>query len=437
MSTRTTPLAPASPPRKPRRQSRWAGVVGISPRPQKPPLRSGACPRHSAIASRMTGASFPGKILALGFLVGLVLNPAWGAAPRPQQLPTIKAPYEFKTLLTRAEELFKENNFREALIFYYEALGSTTTDSVRSRVHFRIGECLEGIRRFDFAEYHYKQALLGELPDTLASRVALKLKHLPKLAQHEEATRLFKRAMAAYKRRDIRGSLDDYLRSLQLEPSLMGQDDSGLIDDAIQYLTYLTEDKSKEPGRLLKLATFQELRGDTEKAIETLKQIMIIYPNSEESGEAEEKLAFYTQKRTSYVEFRRPRDGLADLQPRDDAPLHEAALEFRDPGVQSKELGEFAYTFRAFNEQPNVPDHRFEQFTMVLGKGANQKEYQYRADEGIPDRKVTYEDGALVYKVEFQTVNVTTAYIQDIYGEGVRSVPLFAGIQVKLMITRR
>ncbi|RCK78799.1 MAG: hypothetical protein OZSIB_1152 [Candidatus Ozemobacter sibiricus] len=352
-------------------------------------------------------------------------------------MPTIKPPYEFKTLLTRAEELFKENNYREALIFYYEALRATTTDSVRSRIHFRIGECLEGIRRFDFAEYHYKQALLGELPDSLASRVAIKLKHLPKLAQHEEATRLFKRAMAAYKRRDIRGALDDYLRSLQLEPSLMGQDDSGLIDDAIQYLTYLTEDKAREPGRLLKLATFQELRGDTEKAIETLKQILIIYPNSEEAGEAEEKLTFYTQKRTSYVEFRRPRDGLADLQPRDDAPLHEVSLEFRDPGVQSKELGEFAYTFRAFNEQPNVPDHRFEQFSMVLGKGANQKEYLYRAEEGIPDRKVTYEDGAVVYRVEFQTVNLTTAYVQDIYGEGVRSVPLFASIQIKLTITRR
>lgn len=386
---------------------------------------------------RRAAVPFLWEALLIGVALLLTFQFACEAAPRPQQVPTIKPPYDFKTLLTRAEELFKENNYREALIFYYEALRATTTDSVRSRIHFRIGECLEGIRRFDFAEYHYKQALLGELPDSLASRVAIKLKHLPKLAQHEEATRLFKRAMAAYKRRDIRGALDDYLRSLQLEPSLMGQDDSGLIDDAIQYLTYLTEDKAREPGRLLKLATFQELRGDTEKAIETLKQILIIYPNSEEAGEAEEKLTFYTQKRTSYVEFRRPRDGLADLQPRDDAPLHEVSLEFRDPGVQSKELGEFAYTFRAFNEQPNVPDHRFEQFSMVLGKGANQKEYLYRAEEGIPDRNVTYEDGAVVYRVEFQTVNLTTAYVQDIYGEGVRSVPLFASIQVKLTITRR
>ncbi|NLI75852.1 MAG: hypothetical protein GX442_05345 [Candidatus Riflebacteria bacterium] len=358
-------------------------------------------------------------------------------APRPQQVPVLKPPYDFQTLLTRAEEIFKENNYREALIFYYEALSASPPGSVRGKIHFRIGECLEATRRFEFAEYHYKQALLTDLPENLSSRVALKLKHLPGLAQHEEAMRLFKRAMASYKRRDIRGSLDDYLRSLQLEPALMGQDESGLIDDAIQYLTFLSEDKTREPSRLLKLATFLELRGDTEKAVETLKQILIIYPNSEESGEAEEKLAFYTQKRTSYVEFKRPHDGLAELTPPEDAVLHEATLEFRDPGVQSKELGEFAYTFRAFNEQPNVPDHRFEMFTMTLGKGADQKEYQYRAEEGIAEKQVSYEEGNLLYQVEFQTVNLTTAYVQDIYGEGMRAAPLFAGIQVKVTISRK
>ncbi|OIP25058.1 hypothetical protein AUK22_08425 [bacterium CG2_30_54_10] len=347
------------------------------------------------------------------------------------------SPYDFKSLLTRAEECFKENNYREALIFYFEAQAQTTSPEVISKIHFRLGECLEAIRRFDFAEFHYKKALLGELSGDLAGRAALKLKHLPQLAQHEEALRLYKRAMASYKRRDIRGSLGDYLRSLQLEPALMGQDESGLIDDAIQYLTFLSESKDKEPDRLLKLATFLELRGETEKAIETLKQILIIYANSEEAGEAEEKLAFYTQKRTSYLEFKKPHDGLADLTPKETPVLLDTSLEFRDPGVQSKEMAEYAFTFKAANEQPGIPDHRFEIFSVVLGKGENQKESLFRADEGINERILTFEDGKVQYRVEFQTVDLTTAYVQDIYGDGVRAAPLFAEIQVKLTVTRK
>ena len=105
--------------------------------------------------------------------------------------------------------------------------------------------------------------------------------------------------------------------------------------------------------------------------------------------------------------------------------------------MQSKEMAEYAFTFKAANEQPGIPDHRFEIFSVVLGKGENQKESLFRADEGINERILTFEDGKVQYRVEFQTVDLTTAYVQDIYGDGVRAAPLFAEIQVKLTVTRK
>ncbi len=222
----------------------------------------------------------------------------------------LTSPLTLKQLLVRAEELFQENNFREALIFYYEALDTISDLELKSKVSFRLGECLEAVKRFEFASFHYKVALRGKLPELLRSRALTKLGHLPKLAQHEEATRLFNRAMAAYRRRDVRGAIDDYLGSLKLEPNLMAKDESGLINDAIQYLSLLSESKEKEPQRLLKLAALLELRGETEKAIETLKQILIIYPNSFEAREAEEKVEFFGQKKSSYLEVEKPGDPL-------------------------------------------------------------------------------------------------------------------------------
>ncbi len=349
----------------------------------------------------------------------------------------ITRPYDLNSVLNRAEELFKENNFREAVIFYFESLELVPDPVLRAKVHFRIGECLEGVRRFDFAAFHYKQALSGNLPEVLSSRALMKLKHLPKLAQHEEAVRLYNRAMGAYRRKDIRNCIDDYLQSLKLEPSLMGQDTSGLLEDSIQYLTFLSESKEKEPSRLLKLATLLELRGDTEKAIETLKQILIIYPDSPLAREVEEKVEFYTQKRNTYVEFKPPKSALEEVLPSQNDVVLETELEFRDPGVASKELKDCAYTFRASNEQGNVPDNRFEVFMAVLGKGENQREFLFRADEGIPDKKIEHDDGRLVYLVEFKEVDVTTAYIQDIYGEGNRTAQLFRGIRIGLTIRRK
>ena len=350
----------------------------------------------------------------------------------------LTSPYELNALLSRGEELFQSNNFREAVIFYYEALNLSSDAALKGKIHFRIGECLEGVRRFEFASYHYKLAVRsGRLTEVLLSRAAMKLKHLPKMAQHEEALRLFNRAMASYKQRDVRGCIDDYLKSLQLEPSLMAQDNSGLLDDAIQYLTYVAESKDKEPERLLKLATLMELRGDTEKAIETLKQVLIIYPNAPVAREAEEKVAFYTQKRSSYLEVKRPRDAVQEIQERANPIVHQTNLDFVDPGTVSKDLTDCAYTFKASNESANIPEHRFETFTLTLGKGENQKEFAYKADEGVAERKLVHEDGGVTYTVEFTEVNLTTAYIQDIYGEGVRSTQLFSGIKLSLTVSRK
>ena len=81
-----------------------------------------------------------------------------------KQNSEVTAPYNLQKCLLRAEELFRANDYREALIFYYEGLAMTTNEEVKAKLHFRIGECLEGVRRFDFAAYHYKLAMQGKLP---------------------------------------------------------------------------------------------------------------------------------------------------------------------------------------------------------------------------------------------------------------------------------
>jgi tetratricopeptide (TPR) repeat protein len=345
-------------------------------------------------------------------------------------------PYSLKRCLIRAEELFKANNYREAMIFYFESLDSASDAETQAKIHFRIGECLEAIRRYEFAGYHYKKAARGRLPDVLASRVLAKLKHLPQLAQHEEAMRLFKKAMASYQHKDLRSAIDDYLESLKMEPKLMAQDESGLIDDAIKYLTLLSESKDKEPDRLLKLATLLELRGESERAMETFKQLVIIYPQSPEAEEAREKIQF-TDSKGKYLEFPPPADALGEVLPQETPLVFDTTLEFNDPAIISKDLGECAYTFKAFNELNEVPRSRFEQFLAVLGKGANQKEFLFRAEDGPGDRTISFDDGNVVYSVEFQEMNSTTAYVADMYGERARPVKLFSNIKIRLTVNRK
>ncbi|EKD82516.1 MAG: hypothetical protein ACD_39C01236G0001, partial [uncultured bacterium] len=199
-------------------------------------------------------------LLSAVLCVGCLL-PVQAQTGKTASAEEVTAPYSLNNCLSRAEELFRSNNYRDALIFYFEGMSMTANDEVKARLHFRIGECLEAIRRFDFATYHYKLAVKGKLPELLVSRAIMKLEHLPELAQTEEATRLFKRAMELYRRRNIRDAIDDYLASLRLMPTLMAQDESGLIEDAVKYLTFLSETKEREPDRLLKLATLLELRG--------------------------------------------------------------------------------------------------------------------------------------------------------------------------------
>ncbi|MFZ2958725.1 MAG: hypothetical protein WA705_17690 [Candidatus Ozemobacteraceae bacterium] len=370
-------------------------------------------------------------------LLSLLLPTASVFAADALPLPPLTSPYAVNDALLRGEELFQANNYREALIFYFESIVFVTDPVLKSKVHFRLAECLEGVRRFEFAEYHYKLALRGRLPEALAARAAYKLKHLPQLAQHEEAMRLFNKAQGSYKRRDVRNAIDDYLASLRLEPGLMAQDESGLIDDAIQYLTFLSEAKDKEPGRLLKLATLLELKGETDKALETLKQILIIYPSSKAASEAEEKVAFFSKKRSTYLEIKRPTDSLNEVTPKVSPILLDTDLTFKDPGGVSKELNEAAYTFKALNELANIPNGRFEVFSIVLGRGANQKEFLFRADEGIPEKRYSFDDGTVVYVVTFREVDIGTAYIQDIYGEAPRPAPLFRSISLNLSITNK
>ena len=348
----------------------------------------------------------------------------------------IKPPYSLNKCLLRGEELFRENNYSEALIFYYEALQMVKDSPTMGKLHFRIGECLEAVRRYEFATWHYQQAVQNSLPEILASRVIMKLEHLPEMAQKEEASRLFKSAMNLYRKRNIREAIDDYLASLRLMPSLMAQDESGLIDDAVRYLTYLSESKEKEPSRLLKLATLLELRGDVEKSIETLQQIVIIYPDTDEARQSEEKLASFSQRRTAYVEPSRARDAVKELMPETEALLFNETFEFRNPGTVSRDLNQFAFTFRAANEKSGVPGDRFETFSVTLGLGSEQREFFFTADDGIDSSQRVFEAANIRYTLTFTGVNLTRGYLQDLYGEGRRQVNLFASVRIQLKVER-
>lgn len=347
-----------------------------------------------------------------------------------------KPPYSLNKCLLRGEELFRSNNYSEALIFYYEAFQLVEDSATRGKLHFRIGECLEAVRRYDFATWHYQQAVKNSLPDILVSRVIMKLEHLPEMAQKEEASRLFKSAMALYRKRNIREAIDDYLASLRLMPSLMAQDESGLIDDAVKYLTFLSESKENEPARLLKLATLLELRGDIEKATETLQQILIIYPDSDEASQAEDKLALFSQRKTAYVEPVRPRNAIQELSSPADAVLFDEVFEFRNAGIVSRELNGFAFTFRAISEKPGIPADRFEAFSATLGLGSEQRDFFFSADEGIEVNQHVFETPQFKYTMTFPAVNMTRGFIQDLYGEGRRQVNLFSDIRVQLKVER-
>lgn len=349
----------------------------------------------------------------------------------------IAPPYTIQRCLARAEELFRENNYREALIFYYEGMAMATSPEVKARLHFRIGECLEAVRRFEFATYHYQMALQGKLTDLLASRAVMKLEHLPELAQTEEATRLFDRSMALYRKRNIRAAIDDYLASLRLMPTLMARDESGLIEDAVKYLTLLSESKEREPDRLLKLATLLELRGDTEKAIETLQQIIIIYPESDQARQADDKLEQFTTRKTAYLEPVTPRDALREAVPEEDTLIFQDSFNFRNAGTISRELDGAAFTLRAQNERTGIPSDRFEIFSITLGTGSEQRDFLFTAEEGIDQKNLSFASASAVYSVVFTSINQTRGYIQDLYGGGRKSVTLFAGLTVQVKIERR
>jgi Flp pilus assembly protein TadD len=347
-----------------------------------------------------------------------------------------RPPYSLNKCLLRGEELYRSNNYSEALIFYYEAFQLVEDSATRGKLHFRIGECLEAVRRYDFATWHYQQAVKNSLPDILVSRVIMKLEHLPEMAQKEEANRLFKSAMALYRKRNIREAIDDYLASLRLMPSLMAQDESGLIDDAVKYLTFLSESKENEPARLLKLATLLELRGDIEKSTETLQQILIIYPDSDEAAQAEDKLAMFSQRKTAYVEPARPRNAIQELSSPAEAILFDEVFEFRNAGIVSRELNGFAFTFRAISEKPGTPSDRFEAFSATLGLGSEQRDFFFTAEDGIEENQHVFETPQFKYTMTFAAVNLTRGFIQDLYGEGRRQVNLFSDIRVHLKVER-
>ncbi len=390
-----------------------------------------------------SGFSMKDKLLAIllaaGFLVpstGLTQT-GRSAVVRAAKDEGVSAPYTLQKCLTRAEELFRANDFRDALIFYYEGLAMTTNEEVKAKLHFRIGECLEGVRRFEFASYHYKLAMKGRLPELLASRAIMKLEHLPELAQTEEATRLFNSAMQLYKKRNIRAAIDDYLASLRLMPTLMAKDESGLIEDAVKYLTFLSETREREPDRLLKLATLLELRGDIEKSIETLQQIVIIYPESDQARQADEKLELFAGRRTAYLEPVRPRDELSEVLPAEETLLFDDSFEFRSAGTISRELDGAAFTLRATNERTGIPADRFEIFSITLGTASEQRDFLFTAEEGIDQKTLRFDADQVRYTVVFAAVNQTSGFLQDLYGGGRRSVTLFSNIRVQLRVERR
>lgn len=375
-------------------------------------------------------------IIFLLLMVTALQLPAFSFA-RANEAERITPPYSLQNNLTRAEELFRASNFAAAIIFYYEGLLMASNEELKARLHFRIGECLEGLRRFDFATYHYKMAMQGQLPEVLMSRAIMKLEHLPELAQTEEATRLFKRSMELYKQRNIREAIDDYLASLRLKPSLMAQDESGLIDDAVKYLTYLSEARDKEPERLLKLATLLELRGDIEKSVETLQQLAIIYPDSDAARQADAKLDNFKQHKTTYLEPVRPDSALREVLPPEQREVFSDSFEFRSPGTISRQLENGAFTFRAINQRSGIPADRFEIFTVTLGDAGEQKEYYFTAEEGIHDNEITFDTAMVRYRLTFAAVNQTRGYIQDLYGAGSVPVTLFSVIRVNLRIELR
>ena len=347
-------------------------------------------------------------------------------------------PYAINKCLIRAEELFKKNDYREALVFYYEGLSMTSNDEITAKLHFRIGECLEAVRRFEFATYHYKIALKsGNLPDLLKSRAFMKLEHLPEMAQTEEATRLFNSAMELYKKRNIRAAIDDYLASLRLMPTLMEKNESGLIEDAVKYLTYLSETKDKEPDRLLKLATMLELHGDVEKSIETLQQIIIIYPDSDEATQAEAKLENFNSKRLSYLETSKPHDAVSEVVATENVVIFQDSFEFRNTGSIVRDVDGGGFSLRAFNEREGISADRFEWFAISLGKGTEKQEYLFSAADGMDQNSISYETVNNKYYITFSDISMTKGYIKDNFTGGKQMVPLFSSIRVLVKVERK
>jgi tetratricopeptide (TPR) repeat protein len=240
--------------------------------------------------------------------------------------------------------------------------------------------------------------------------------------------------MELYKKRNIRQAIDDYLASLRLMPSLMAKDESGLIDDAVNYLTYLSESRENEPDRLLKLATLLELRGDIDKAIETFQQIIIIYPETDEARQAEVKLENFKNRSTVYTEPQQTKDALKPFREDSSQELLNELFEFRNTGVVSRSQENFAFTLRAENENINIPEGRFETFSIILGKGSDLREFNFDSENGIEQKTYLFETARVKYEITFLTINTVRGYVQDTYGQQKRSVNLFSEIRLKLNI---
>ena len=49
------------------------------------------------------------------------------------------------------------------------------------------------------------------------------------------------------------------------------------------------------------------------------------------------------------------------------------------------------FSLKAFNERDGIPANRFEWFTVVLGKGSEQHEYLFSAEEGIVQNSIVFD----------------------------------------------
>jgi hypothetical protein len=102
--------------------------------------------------------------------------------------------------------------------------------------------------------------------------------------------------------------------------------------------------------------------------------------------------------------------------------------------VVSRSQENFAFTLRAENENINIPEGRFETFSIILGKGSDLREFNFDSENGIEQKTYLFETARVKYEITFLTINTVRGYVQDTYGQQKRSVNLFSEIRLKLNI---